>query len=271
LAAARAASMADDAALPDGVLLDADVAYGPHPQQRFDVYRPATCAAPTPLIVMVHGGGWMIGDKAAPAVVRAKVAHWVPRGVALASINYRTFPDAEPLQQVDDAAQAIDALLGHAARLNLDRSAVFLLGHSSGAWLAAMLEARRTTGGSGPWRALVLMDTASYDLVGLMQGPHRPFMDRLFGRDPAHWAACSPWHQMGATPRPMLLVHSSMRDDATAQALSMAERARSLGGKADVLGGDWGHAEINRSVGQDEALTAGIDDFLTRHGLRRPV
>jgi arylformamidase len=215
----------------------------------------------------VHGGGWMIGDKATPGVVRSKVAHWVPQGIALASVNYRTFPAAEPLQQVDDTRQAIDTLLARAAGLNLDAGAVYLLGHSSGAWLAAMLEARRTRGAEAPWRALVLMDTASYDLVGLMQGPHRPFMDRLFGADPSHWAACSPWHQLQATPRPMLLVCSSARDDATTQAEALRGRVQALGGQAELLTGDWGHAEINRGVGHDKALTAGIDRFLAGQGL----
>jgi len=266
LAAALAAS-ADDSALPDGVRLDADIPYGPHPQQRVDLYRPAGTTRPTPLIVVVHGGGWMIGDKASPGVVRAKVAHWVPRGVALASVNYRTFPAGEPLQQVDDTWQAIDAVLARTAALNLDAGAVYLLGHSSGAWLAAMLEARRTAGTEAPWRALVLMDTASYDLVAQMQAPHRPFMDRLFGRDPAHWAACSPLHQMRAVPRPMLLVCSSARDDSSAQAEALRVRVQSLGGQAELLAGDWGHAEINRGVGQDEALTAGIDRFLSGQGL----
>src|SRR4051812_32255790 len=69
----NARGMADDtedsdgplepAALPAGVDVIRNIAYGPDPAQRLDVYRPAR-AENAPVIFMVHGGGWMRGDKA---------------------------------------------------------------------------------------------------------------------------------------------------------------------------------------------------------------
>ncbi|MGP2478147.1 hypothetical protein ACTUQZ_14940, partial [Listeria monocytogenes] len=51
-----------------GVRRIADLPYGPDPRQRMDVYLPASAEA-APVLVMVHGGAWMFGDKAAASVV----------------------------------------------------------------------------------------------------------------------------------------------------------------------------------------------------------
>lgn len=68
-----------------------DVAYGPEPEQRFDLHAPPGAQA-APLILMVHGGGWIRGDKEMGRVVDNKVSRWLPRGIAFVSINYRSSP-----------------------------------------------------------------------------------------------------------------------------------------------------------------------------------
>jgi acetyl esterase/lipase len=85
-----------------------DLAYGGDLHQRLDVYRPKLASeAPAPVLFMVHGGAWHLGDKATPEVVANKVAHWVSRGFVLVSVNYRMLPEADPLQQADDVARAL--------------------------------------------------------------------------------------------------------------------------------------------------------------------
>lgn len=73
--------------LPAGIRIVRDVPYGSDEQQRFDVYSPAQ-ATGAPVIFLVHGGVWFLGDKTARAVVENKIARWVPRGFVVVSTNY---------------------------------------------------------------------------------------------------------------------------------------------------------------------------------------
>jgi arylformamidase len=95
-------------ALPGGIRVIRDVAYGGDSRQRFDVYVPAQ-AKNAPVIFMVHGGAWRTGDKAAKSVVENKVSRWVPMGFIFISANYRLLPETDPLEQARDVARAIAA------------------------------------------------------------------------------------------------------------------------------------------------------------------
>jgi len=86
--------------------LERDLSYGNDPQQRLDVHLPAQAKA-APIIFMVHGGAWMIGDKAASGFVSNKVAHWLPKGYILVSSNYRISRRPNLLEQADDIARAL--------------------------------------------------------------------------------------------------------------------------------------------------------------------
>jgi len=77
LAACNAFAQANDT----GVL--SDMAYGKHKKQVLDIYYPATKPKNAPVIFMVHGGAWRVGNKASKSVVKNKVAHWVPSLKAL--------------------------------------------------------------------------------------------------------------------------------------------------------------------------------------------
>jgi acetyl esterase/lipase len=190
------------------------------------------------------------------------VRHWLPRGWAFASINYRMLPEADVLAQAGDVALALAFLRREAAVLGLDAARTVLIGHSAGAHLAALLVADPPPD-LAPWRATVVIDTAALDMVAVMQRPHFGFYDPVFGSDPAFWRAASPTHRLQRAPcTPVLLVASARRDDVLPAAEAFAERARRLGGRARVLAVDLGHLEINDALGRDPAYTAAVDDFL---------
>jgi acetyl esterase/lipase len=106
LRAGLAAALAADGAPPD--VRTFSVSYGDDPRQSFDVYTP-TDATDAPIIFMVHGGAWIIGDKTSRRVVDNKVAHWAARGFVVISANYRMLPEANPLEQARDVALAVAA------------------------------------------------------------------------------------------------------------------------------------------------------------------
>lgn len=117
---------ADKDALPPTY---ANVAYGPHARNVLDFWK-AEGDGPRPLLISIHGGGWVGGDKAQkPAAVR----HWLKKGISVAAINYRlTVTDPLPAP-VYDAARAVQFLRSKAAEWNINKNRIALTGGSAGA------------------------------------------------------------------------------------------------------------------------------------------
>lgn len=256
------ADTASDRPRPERVL--ADLAYGPDPKQRLDVHLPDAPHA-APILVMVHGGAWAIGDKAADGVVDGKVAHWLPRGWIFVSVGYRLLPAAAPLEQADDVARALAHVQAHAAEWGGDPNAVVLMGHSAGAHLAALLAADPAIAkraGARPWAATVALDSAVYDVPAMMTAPHLKLYDRAFGTDPAGWRAASTLDRIAGRPAPLLLVCSTRRDTSCSQARRFASAVESRGGRAEVFPTPQTHLEINRDLGAANPETAAVDAFL---------
>lgn len=115
----------------------ADVKYGDHARCVFDLWRPKS-DAPTPLVLFIHGGGFMAGDKR--SIGAGTLNAFLKEGWAVAAINYR-FTDAAPAPaQYLDCARALQTLRHRAKEWNLDPARVASTGGSAGAgtsmWLA---------------------------------------------------------------------------------------------------------------------------------------
>lgn len=115
--------------------------YGPDAQQTMDFYPPQTKSeAPATTMVLVHGGGWMGGDKADMNFMLDSLRKRLP-GYAFLNLNYRLLrPNLNPFPtQEQDVGLAIRTFLNDAGKLNISGSLV-LFGVSAGAQLA-LLEA----------------------------------------------------------------------------------------------------------------------------------
>lgn len=241
-----------------------DIAYGPAPEQRYDLY-PAASGERSPVILMVHGGGWYRGDKDMGRVVDNKQAHWVPKGIALASTNYRMQPKAPPLEQARDVARALADLQAKAAEFRVDRDNIVLMGHSAGAHLIALLAARPellAEAGARPPKAYVVLDSGALDVPEIMNARHFRLYDRAFGSNPADWTAASPYHHLRQATAPMMIVCSSRRSDACPQGRNFAAKAQSLGSRVEVLPLDMTHGAINYELGKEADYTAKVESFL---------
>ncbi|WP_218276611.1 alpha/beta hydrolase, partial [Pseudomonas sp. HMWF032] len=149
-----------------GAELLADLPYGTHARQRLDVYRPLK-AKSAPILLMMHGGAWDKGDKRMDRVVENKLARWLPQGYLFVSVNYRLIPDAMPVQQAEDIAQALSYVQQHATGWGGDPQRVVLLGHSAGAHLVSLLSAAPEIGQAyavQPWLGTVALDSAAFDV-----------------------------------------------------------------------------------------------------------
>lgn len=252
-------------AAPAGVTVLRDLAYGADPAQRLDVYRPAG-AHRAPVLVMVHGGAWMIGDKATADVVDNKLARWVPRGVILVSVDYRMLPAQMALGQADDVARALAFAQAHAPEWGGDPRRLILMGHSAGAHLVALLSAdpaRALRLGARPWLGTVVLDSVALDVRSVMARRHFRFYDQAFGTDPAQWRAASPLQALTAAAPPMLLVCSlPRRDDSCGAARAFAERAHTLGVRAELSPQDLDHGDVNRNLGLPGAYTDTVEKFM---------
>ena len=115
---------------------DADVAYGAGPRRTLDVYLPDQPAASRPLIVFWYGGSWMKGDKEQYRFVGAALAL---RGYVAVLPDYRVYPEVRFPGFMDDAALALKWAQDNAARLGADPRRIYVMGHSAGAHIAALL------------------------------------------------------------------------------------------------------------------------------------
>lgn len=254
----------DPAQLPPGITIVRDVHYGDGPSETFDVYALRDARA-APVIFMVHGGGWRRGDKTARGVVQNKVAHWVPRGFILVSVDYPMLPDAAPSQQARAVASALAVAQRDASRWGGDPNRFVLMGHSAGAHLVSLISAEpalATSEGALPWLGTVALDSAAYDIATVMQGRHLRLYDDAFGNDPAVWTTLSPIVQLHAKVAPFLAVCSSRRADSCRQAEAFAAKARGFGARVEVLPEDMRHGEIDESLGEPSGYTTAVDRFL---------
>lgn len=236
--------------------------YGTDDKQQIDVYLPAS-PRNAPILVMVHGGAWKIGDKANAGSVENKLKHWLPKGFIVVSVNYRLLPDAMADEQARDVAEALKWVQAYAEDWGGSEKKIILMGHSAGAHLVALLSAKPEMVGR-PWAGTVVLDSAVLRVSDVMSKPHAGFYDEAFGTDPAAWAAVSPMDQWTPAATPMMVVCSSQRPDAPCEAaMSFQAKAKAAGRPMPVLPQPLSHAAINQTLGLPGDYTAAVDAFIT--------
>lgn len=181
----------------------ADIAYGPDPQHRLDVYVPSKPAtAPRPVIVFWHGGRWREGDKSDYRFVGAALAE---SGYLVVVANYRHYPQVKMPGFMDDAARAAQWAAAHAGDYGATALRLYLMGHSAGAHLAALvaLDPRyfNATGQPAPRIAGVIGLSGPYDFLPLLEAD----VQDMFGPPPLY-PESQPINYVHAGAPPMLLV-----------------------------------------------------------------
>lgn len=127
---------------PEGTKLHGDIPYLQDTLKKhlLDIYLPPHAKAKTPLVIWVHGGGWLSNDKYADmGYMKETIAKIINQGYALASIDYRFSTQATFPAQMLDCNAAISYLYEHASKYGFDTDRFALMGFSAGGHLAAML------------------------------------------------------------------------------------------------------------------------------------
>ncbi|MFT3847414.1 MAG: alpha/beta hydrolase [Propionivibrio sp.] len=249
-----------------------DVAYGPQARQKLDVFLPrdADKGGGAPIILMVHGGGWCVGDKAAEKVIANKVARWTPRGFIVVSINYPMVGDgSDALAQAHHIARAAAFVQATARAWGGDPRRLILMGHSAGAHLVSLVNADasiRNANAVRPILGAVSLDAGAIDVVRQMPNVY-PFLKvryrEAFGDAESAWIAASPFHRIDGTAAPWLGVCSTTRrDDPCGQADAYAEKSRGFGVSAAVLPQHRSHGAINADLGMPGDYTRAVEAFM---------
>ena len=115
-----------------------DLAYGPLARQRYDLYRPPAAPPPGgwPLVLFFYGGSWNRGERADYRFVGEALAS---RGMLTLVADYRLYPEVTYPDFLHDCAAALAHALTQARGMGADPQRVFVMGHSAGAYNAAML------------------------------------------------------------------------------------------------------------------------------------
>ncbi len=242
--------------------------YGKHVLQAIDVYTPkdAKNAAPYPIIFMVHGGGWCLGDKGHSGVIVNKLNRWGPKGFIVVSANYRMITDGVyPLEQAQDVADALAYVQKHAAEWQGDPEKIIIMGHSAGAHIVSLLNAdveKTAARGVTPWLGTVSLDTAAMNIPKKMKGEPAYLYQEAFGKDEKYWEDTSPFHKVSAASPPWLGVCSSKRKDSCPDGELYAEKSRKLGLRAETLPEPVGHGAINKNLGEPGDYTDAVEKFM---------
>jgi arylformamidase len=251
--------------LPQNIQVTRDVAYGQNPKQHLDIYAPAN-PKHSPIIVMVHGGAWKIGDKTMGKVFLNKVNRWGNQNFIFISINYPMLPEYMAYEQAESVATAIAYVQKNATQWGGNPDNLILMGHSAGAHIVSLLSSNPqlvTNAGGSPWLGTVSLDSAAMDVPKIMSSRHLSFYDEAFGTDPSIWQKASPYHQLTQQARPLLAVCSTQRaDKPCTQADNYAAQAKRFNIRVEVLPQDLSHGEINDNLGLDSDYTRAVERFM---------
>ena len=174
----------------------ADVSYGPHERHRVDIYRPLG-SDPAPIIVFVHGGGFLKGDKGgADAWPNANVGRMAAQaGFLGVVINYRLAPGHVWPAGAEDVASVVAWLKDNVAQHGGDPDRIVLMGTSAGAvHVAGYLKRVRDR----DIRAAIL-------LSGLYGYTPLDARDMLYYGEPALYPDRMPMEAVAATSLPLLV------------------------------------------------------------------
>lgn len=268
------------AAGAEGENLTADIPYASPAEERqvLDVYAPAG-AKNLPVVFWIHGGGWQTGDKSS---VQIKPQVFNERGFVFVSTNYRLLPGVEMDVLIRDVARSLGWVHKQIAQHGGDPRRIFVMGHSAGAQLAALLciDDRYLKAEGVPLDALrgcVPVDGDTFDLPAIIATaelrqtvhglPLPTFGHRVkFGNDPRkHIDFSAVTHvAKGKGIPPFLILHVSGHPDTTAQARRLGAALKEADVPVTVFGArETTHNKLNADLGKpDDPATQELYKFL---------
>jgi acetyl esterase/lipase len=192
-----------------GLELAYDQPYGPHPRQRMDLYFPQLPGNDRPVLLFLHGGGFIRGDKAD----RANVGWWGARqGFVTVLVNYRLAPEVQWPSGAEDVVAACHRLRELCTSFGANPESLVLAGESAGAAHVAAAVLMRSfqpqnwkiAGAfllSGPYDAQ--LERMARSTLGIPTPD--PRNDAYFGTERSDWSEVSIVEGIDVAPFPMVV------------------------------------------------------------------
>lgn len=246
--------------------VERDIAYAEPRNERhlLDVYTPAMEGTGRPVVVWVHGGGWQQGSK---EIVGQKPAAFTERGFVFVSVNYRFVPHVKMEDIIRDVAKSVGWVQANIKRYGGDPGRIFLMGHSAGAQLVALLstDARYLAAEKVPLASIkgcVPVDGDTYDVPlqvatatarrkSLKQPPPKMGHPEKFGNLEQQRLYSTVNHVApGRGIPPFLILHVAEHTDTSAQAYRLWAALDQAGIRATIFGAeDSDHIKLDAQLG----------------------
>jgi acetyl esterase/lipase len=230
-----------------GYRLTSDVPYGSQTRQKLDVYVPTKPAPGAPVVIFFYGGGWVAYDK---ADFRFAAEALTSRGFVAILPSYRLYPDVTFPAFVEDGASAVRWAHDNAATYAGNPDRIYLMGHSSGGYIAAML----TT--DAHYLKAVGLDRSAIRATAALSAPldftPRPIDLPIFSMAPGQSPNpnIEPISFIDPHEPPMLLI-TGLADTVVdpGNSLRMAQRIHAIGGQSQYIAYPrLGHAPVVLSL-----------------------
>jgi acetyl esterase/lipase len=249
-----------------------DVAYGPHARHRLDVYLPD--GRPRGVVVYVHGGGFVRGEKDADGVFYPNVGRFLARaGFAAVLPNYRRAGEAGWPAGAQDVQRTVEWVQAGGVVLGMERAAgIFVMGQSAGAsHVASWFFDRHARAAPLPEVQGVLMMSGYYRAAA----PLAANISAYFGEDASQYAQRSPLTHVSQTAVPVWLSVAELDPGRIAtHSYELAQALTGCNGRSPEFAWFKGHNHVSTvfSLGSPQAdAGAAILDFLGRHARQLPA
>lgn len=233
-----------NALTPDsGYRLSRDLPFGSE-GLKLDVYAPDG-ASGAPLVVFFYGGSWQAGESKDKNAYKFLAQGLTELGYVVVVPDYRLYPQVKYPDFLADCAEAVRWAHDHAAEYGADPRKLVLMGHSAGAYNAAMLaldpDYLRAAGGDRAWLRGMIGLAGPYDFLPLTD----PVLQVIFGPR-EQWPQTQPINHVDGHAPPLLLMHGENDDTVYVKNTNnLAARVTAAGGKVvKVVYPEMGHVKI---------------------------
>jgi len=238
------------------------IKYGPHSRNVMDISLPANRSTKTPVVVLIHGGAWIMGDK---AYFMKEIEQFAKAGIACATINYRYASDVTNVHHPDlpnDVKMAIDFISSKSEKWQIAPDKFGLCGHSAGGQLSLITAYTLNDGrikACGSWAGpLDLINLEQLAITGCKEvGKIYIGTGLNTTSDTLRYKAASPYWMATNSSVPTLLIHGT-NDIGVPYSTSklMKEKLDNLGVESELhtFNGS-GHIWLGKDLDNARAIT----------------
>jgi len=255
----------------DHVKVATDIAYGDDPLEKLDIFQPEN-QQKMAIVVFVHGGGYVRGDKSGNGPIYDNVAAFFARqGMLGLNVNYRLAPKDPWPAATEDIGKVVTWIKANAGAYGGDPQRIFVMGHSAGATHVAsyvLNPALQPKEGAGIVGAILVSGEYLLPAANVPVENIAPNLRAYFGDDVSKYAGRSPITHVRESKLPLLLATAEYDPVFLAvPTYQLAQQLCARDGKCPCFAWLKGHNHISEMASFDTAdqqFPLEVADFVRR-------